>query len=104
MLIYNMKFLKMVWFKALSIPMATGYVTIGHGSILQNILTSKIKSPKLILRYLYENFWFEYYPLYSIFVITINGTEKIHWAKLSWIPPNKVIHGKTSAVPYVSNT
>ena len=28
---------------------------------------------------------------------------KIRWAKLSWIPPNVVFHGKTFAVPYVCN-
>ena len=27
---------------------------------------------------------------------------KIRWAKLLWIPPNEVIHGKTFAVPDVS--
>ena len=26
---------------------------------------------------------------------------KIHWAKLLWIPPSKVFHGKTFVVPYV---
>ena len=40
MLIYNIKFLKIVWFKAFSIPMATSYVMIGHGGILQNIATN----------------------------------------------------------------
>ena len=29
---------------------------------------------------------------------------KIRWAKLSWIPPNVVFHGKTFAVSYVYNT
>ena len=29
---------------------------------------------------------------------------KIHWAKLSLIPPIVVFHGKTFAVPYVYNT
>jgi len=33
--------------------------------ILQNILTSKIKPPKLMFRQLYENFWFEFYALYG---------------------------------------
>ena len=43
--------------------MVTSYITIGHGrilhSILRNILTLKIKPPKLILQHLYENFWIE---------------------------------------------
>ena len=26
---------------------------------------------------------------------------KIRWAKLLWIPPNKVYHRKASTVPYV---
>ena len=50
---------------------------IGHGSILQgilrNILTLKLKPPKLILRQLYENFCFENNLLYGILcVVTIS--------------------------------
>ena len=37
--------------------------------ILRNILTSKIKPPKLMFRQSCENFWLEYYVLYCIWLV-----------------------------------
>ena len=53
---------------SLELSLGDNYVTIAHGSklkgILPNILTLKIKPPKLILKHLYEN-----NPLYGINII-----------------------------------
>ena len=40
----------------------------------------------------------------DIIAINYRKQGKIRWAKHLWIPPNKVFHRKTFAVPYVYNT